>query len=224
MVVFQLEIIQPKRLRGPRLDKLLVPAAVTIALLFVLQLVVFVVVNTGNDVSNGAVIVQAVVFLVMFVVFLVFFLYVVTRLALVIHRSPQKLANKLVGPLTLATCAVLGSMFAFAAAGIVLADLTYNTALFVLLEVFSDLSTLFCCFGIGEQKKEKMLSLISLAFFSSGDSGESSQHACSHRVSGWKADEKTDCCATRAKRVQVARKVSKVAVNLKFRGHNSLVQ
>jgi hypothetical protein len=44
---YQLEVLQPKRLQGPKLDSLKVPAAVAIALLFVLQLVVFVVVATG---------------------------------------------------------------------------------------------------------------------------------------------------------------------------------
>jgi hypothetical protein len=39
----------------------------------------------------------------------------------------------------------------------VLADLTYNSAMFVLLEVFSDLSTIFCCFGIGKRKEIRIL-------------------------------------------------------------------
>ena len=58
---YHLEILKPKRLRGPKLDALKIPAAITIVLLFVLQLVVFTVVNTGNDISNSAIIIQAVV-------------------------------------------------------------------------------------------------------------------------------------------------------------------
>ena len=128
----------------------------------------------GNDVSNGAIIVQAVVFLIMFVLFLAFFLFVITKLVMAICKSPQKLRKQLTGPLVLASAAVLGSVCAFAAGfereevgmllfkecffrGIVLADLTYNSVMFVLLEVFSDLSTIFCCFGIGKRKEIRIL-------------------------------------------------------------------
>ncbi len=67
---YHLEILKPKRLRGPKLDALKIPAAITIVLLFVLQLVVFTVVNTGNDISNSAIIIQAVVSFFLFSFFL----------------------------------------------------------------------------------------------------------------------------------------------------------
>ncbi len=152
---YHLEILQVKRLTGPKLDKLTIPAAITIVLLFVLQLVVFTVVNTGNDASSAAIIVQAAIFLICFVLFLTFFFVVTTRLVVRICKSPQKRQSKLRGPLILAIGAIIGSFCAFVAGGIVLADLTSNATLFVLLEVFSDLSTICCCFAIAIVIKAK---------------------------------------------------------------------
>jgi hypothetical protein len=149
---YQLEILQPKRLVGARLNKLKIPAFISIALLFALQLIVFTIVNTGNDTTSGAIIVQAVVFLIVFVSFLAFYLYVAIRLFVAIWRSPNhNLGASLTGPMVLAMCAVIGSCFAFAAAGIVLADLTFNS-------MFS-FFIFFCFFSVSDLKNQVFCSV-----------------------------------------------------------------
>jgi hypothetical protein len=148
LAFYQLEVLQPKRLTAPVLDRLKLPCGIIIAALFAVQLIVVSVVQTGQDVGGGAVIVQAVIFLIFFVALLAFYLYATVRLFIAISKSPQLLRKRLFGPTFLAATSILSCFFAFAAAGIVLADSTYVSTTFVLLEVLSDLSTLSACMGI----------------------------------------------------------------------------
>ncbi len=141
-------MLEPKRLSGPVLSKLKLPCGILIAFLFALQLIVFCVVQTGQDIGGGAVIVQAVIFLICFVALLAFYLYATVRLFVAISKSPQLMGRRLLGPMLLAATSILSCFFAFAAAGIVLAESTYVASTFVLLEVLSDLSTLSACLGI----------------------------------------------------------------------------
>ncbi len=197
LAFYQLEVLQPKRLQGPVLKKLKIPCVVLIGALFALQLIVFCVVQTGQDVSGGAVVVQAVLFLICYVALLAFYLYATVRLMIAVRKSPQQLSKRLKGPLILAHTSILSSIFAFAAAGIVLADMTYTSANFVLLEVLSDLSTLSACLGIAlviraspprsklarMSRSETVSKLQSrLRSFSSAKGGESSSAAVSPRT------------------------------------------
>ena len=150
LAFYQLEVLQPKRLQGATLDRLRIPAALIIIGLFVLQIVVVVLVQVGRDPSNEAVIVQAIIFILCFLFLLVFYSFATFKLARKLYKfkSGRSHRDVLLGPLLLAAFAIVGCLFAFAAAGIVLAGITYTEVGFVLLETLSDLSTLSCCFGI----------------------------------------------------------------------------